>query len=224
MTMVDTNCMVSIAVNDIDFMSSMPPKLTAATGMDALTHGIEAILSRNATPLTDKDAVWAVQVISEYLPQAVADGSDEEARTMMAYAQNTAGMAFSNAGLGMVHAMAHALGGHYNLPHGVCNAVLLPYVLAFNGQSSGTQKSFEKIARAMGLSEYGASAVIDRVRSMSSGIGIAGSLRELKGVSPSDFESLAALAMKDSCMATNPVTPEAWQVVEVYRKAFNGQI
>lgn len=224
MTMVDTNCMVSIAVNDIDFMSSMPPKLTAATGMDALTHGIEAILSRNATPLTDKDAVWAVQVISEYLPQAVADGSDEEARTMMAYAQNTAGMAFSNAGLGMVHAMAHALGGRYNLPHGVCNAVLLPYVLAFNGQSSGTQKSFEKIARAMGLSEYGAFSVIDRVRSMSSGIGIAGSLRELKGVSPSDFESLAALAMKDSCMATNPVTPEAWQVVEVYQKAFNGQI
>lgn len=224
MTMVDTNCMVSIAVNDIDFMSSMPPKLTAATGMDALTHGIEAVLSKNATPLTDKDALWAIQAIHEYLPRAVADGSDEEARTMMAYAENTAGMAFSNAGLGMVHAMAHALGGRYNLPHGVCNAVLLPYVLAFNGQSAGTRAGFAKIAAAMGLSEFDAAAVIESVRTMSSGIGIAGSLRELKGVSPADFDSLAELAMKDSCMSTNPVAPMKHQVVEVYQKAFDGRI
>lgn len=125
MAMVDPNCMVSIAVNDTDFMSSMPPKLTAATGMDALTHAIEAALSRNANPLTDKDAYWAMQAIVQNLPRAVANGQDEAARTMMAYAENVAGMAFSNAGLGMVHAMAHALGGHYNLPHGVCNAVLL---------------------------------------------------------------------------------------------------
>lgn len=222
MTMVDTNCMVSIAVNDIDFMSSMPPKLTAATGMDALTHAVEAVLSRNASPLTDKDAVWAIQVITEYLPRAVADGADEEARTMMAYAENTAGMAFSNAGLGMVHAMAHALGGRYNLPHGVCNAVLLPYVLAFNGQSAQTQTGFAKVAAAMGLSRRSADAVIDRVREMSAGIGIASTLRELKGVDPADFEALAALAMKDSCMATNPAAPEPGQVVEVYRQAFYG--
>ena len=132
MAMVDPNCMVSIAVNDTDFMSSMPPKLTAATGMDALTHAIEAALSKNANPLTDKDAYWAIQAIVQNLPRAVANGQDEAARTMMAYAENVAGMAFSNAGLGMVHAMAHALGGHYNLPHGVCNAVLLPYVIEYN--------------------------------------------------------------------------------------------
>ncbi|MDY5485059.1 MAG: iron-containing alcohol dehydrogenase, partial [Clostridium sp.] len=83
MTMVDTNCMVSIAVNDIDFMMSMPPKLTAATGMDAMTHGVEAVLSKNATPLTDKDALWAIETIAKYLPRAVADGSDEEAREQM---------------------------------------------------------------------------------------------------------------------------------------------
>lgn len=224
MTMVDTNCMVSIAVNDIDFMSSMPPKLTAATGMDALTHGIEAILSRNATPLTDKDAIWAVQVVNEYLPRAVEDGNDEEARTMMAYAENTAGMAFSNAGLGMVHAMAHALGGRYNLPHGVCNAVLLPYVLAFNGQSEVTRRGFARIAGAMGLSQWDAAAVISRVRELSSEIGIAGNLKELKSVSAADFQSLAALAMKDSCMATNPVEPTLGQVVEVYERAFEGWI
>ncbi len=223
MTMVDANCMVSVAVNDIDFMSSMPPKLTAATGMDALTHGVEAILSRNATPFTNKDAVWAVEVICQYLPRAVADGSDEEARTMMAYAENAAGMAFSNAGLGMVHAMAHALGGRYNLPHGVCNAVLLPYVLAFNGQNGSTRKGFETIAKAMGVPGAGVQAVVDRVGSMSRSIGIAGSLKELKGVWPGDFESLAMVAMRDSCMATNPVTPQAAQVVEVYQKAFDGE-
>ena len=151
MAMVDPNCIVSIAVNDTDFMSSMPPKLTAATGMDALTHAIEAALSKNANPLTDKDAYWAMQAIVQNLPRAVANGQDEAARTMMAYAENVAGMAFSNAGLGMVHAMAHALGGHYNLPHGVCNAVLLPYVLAFNSRSPVCRERFMTIATAMGL-------------------------------------------------------------------------
>ena len=120
MAMVDPNCMVSIAVNDTDFMSSMPPKLTAATGMDALTHAIEAALSKNANPLTDKDAYWAMQAIVQNLPRAVANGQDEAARTMMAYAENVAGMAFSNAGLGMVHAMAHALGGHTTTCPTVC--------------------------------------------------------------------------------------------------------
>lgn len=222
MTMVDTNCMVTIAVNDIDFMMSMPPKLTAATGMDALTHAIEAILSQNATPITDKDAVWAVQVITQYLPRAVANGSDEEARLMMAYAENVAGMAFSNAGLGMVHAMAHALGGRYNLPHGVCNAVLLPYVLEFNGSEPETQKGFAKIAQAMQLPRWDASAVIAAVRSLSSGVGIAGSLQELSGVSPADFDGLAELALKDSCMATNPIIPGHDQVVRVYQTAYRG--
>ena len=222
MTMVDTNCMVSIAVNDIDFMMSMPPSLTAATGMDALTHAIEATLSRNATPLTDKDAFWSVRVIMNYLPRAVSDGSDEEARRMMAYAENIAGMAFSNAGLGMVHAMAHALGGCYNLPHGVCNAVLLPYVLAFNGSGSGTAEKFEKIADAMRLPESNPAAVIAAVITLSSSMGIAGTLKELKGISPSDFPALADLALKDSCMATNPVPPTREQVISVYQMAYDG--
>jgi alcohol dehydrogenase len=220
MTMVDTNCMVSIAINDIDFMMTMPPKLTAATGMDALTHAIEAVLSKNATPLTDKDALWAIRTIIEYLPRAVRNGNDEEARTMMAYAENVAGMAFSNAGLGMVHAMAHALGGHYNLPHGVCNAVLLPYVLEFNGKHAETASDFVKIADAMNLNRSDAASVIEAVRSLRAEVGIAGSLKELKGVSQNDFEALAALAMKDSCMSTNPVSPNPEQVIAVYRTAY----
>lgn len=229
MTMVDTNCMVSIAINDIDFMSSMPPKLTAATGMDALTHGIEAALSVNANPLTDKDAYWAIETITQYLPRAVENGSDEQARTMMAYAENVAGMAFSNAGLGMIHAMAHALGGRYNLPHGVCNAVLLPYVLEFNAAAPQTHARFAKIACAMRLPEsccvpsvQAAAAVIAAVRALGSQVGIAGSLSELKGVAPSDFSALADLAMHDSCMATNPVQPTHEQVVRTYEKAYRG--
>lgn len=222
MTMVDANCMVSIAVNDVDFMSSMPPKLTASTGMDALTHAIEAVLSVNANPLTDKDACWAIETIVQYLPIAVSNGSDGQARTMMAYAENVAGMAFSNAGLGMVHAMAHALGGYYNLPHGVCNAVLLPYVLEFNQTAPGSQGRFAKIAKAMGLMSSQAMDVVTKVREISSQIDIAQNLQELKGVLSSDFFALADLALHDSCMTTNPVQPSHAQVVKVYQNAFYG--
>ena len=226
MTMVDANCMVTIAVNDIDFMMSMPPKLTAATGMDALTHGIEAILSSDASPMTDKDAVWAVQRIGAYLERAVADGSDEEARTMMAYAEYAAGQAFSNAGLGMVHAMAHALGGRYNLAHGVCNAVLLPYVLTFVSREGGgaVQAGFAEIAAALGLAQTDAQAVIREVRRLGAAVGIAASLRELKGVDAADFPELAKTAMRDRCMATSPVKPDVRQVAEVYRRAFDGAL
>jgi alcohol dehydrogenase len=222
MTMVDTNCMVSIAVNDIDFMMSMPPKLTAATGMDALTHAVEAILSKNANPLTDKDAIWAAETVTKYLPRAVKNGSDKEAREQMAYAEYTAGMAFSNAGLGMVHAMAHALGGHYNLPHGVCNAVLLPYVMIYNGASSVTREGFAKIADAMGLASRDAATVVAALGALRAEVGIAATLSELKGVDPSDFAELAELALHDSCMSTNPVTPSKADVIKVYQVAYNG--
>jgi alcohol dehydrogenase len=247
MTMVDANCMVSIAVNDIDFMSSMPPKLTAATGMDALTHAIEAVLSINATPFTDKDALWAIQSVHEFLPRAYHNGQDEEARTMMAYAENVAGMAFSNAGLGMVHAMAHALGGRYNLPHGLCNAVLLPYVLTFTAEHASTGNNFCKIAEAMHLKECDQGAarndigfqprnvrnpsdaetksavlVIAEIHRLNSELGIASSLKDLKGVKPDDFGSLADLALRDGCMTTNPIQPSKQQVIDTYMMAYNG--
>lgn len=229
MAMVDANCMVSIAINDIDFMSSMPPKLTAATGMDALTHAIEAALSKNASPITDKDALWAAGVIAEHLPRAVKNGADEQARTMMAYAENVAGMAFSNAGLGMVHAMAHALGGRYNLPHGVCNAVLLPYVLAFNVQNEECRRRCVPLAVALGLPgasaltpAAAAPAVIDFVRCLSAEVGIPATLAELDKVSPQDFGALADLALHDTCMATNQIAPTRQEVIAVYTAAFRG--
>ena len=222
MAMVDTNCMVSIAINDIDFMLSMPPALTAATGMDALTHAIEAVLSRGATPMTDKDALWAMEQIFTYLPRAVADGGDETARIRMAYGEYAAGTAFSNAGLGMVHAMAHALGGRYNLPHGVCNAVLLPYVLSFHRSCPVCCKRLGRIARAMGLAEESPQAVIAAVRALSGAIGIPPSLGQLKGVDPADFPALAALALQDTCMASDQLTPSREEVTAVYLAAFTG--
>ena len=227
MAMVDPNCMVSIAVNDTDFMSSMPPKLTAATGMDALTHAIEAALSKNVSPITDKDAYWAMTAIVQNLPRAVANGKDEEARTMMAYTENVAGMAFSNAGLGMVHAIAHALGGHYNLPHGVCNAVLLPYVLAFNSRSPVCRQQFVSIAGAMGLpanlgEAHAAEAVIQFVKQLSGSVGIPATLAQLNKVDPADFGTLADLALHDTCMTTNQLTPTRQEVIAVYTAAFRG--
>ena len=220
MAMEDINCMVSIAVNDIDFMSSMPPKLTAATGMDALTHAIEAIFSKEATPITDKDAVWAIDTIISCLPRAVQNGADEHARTMMAYAENVAGMAFSNAGLGMVHAMAHALGGHYNLPHGVCNAVLLPYVLRFDMGRMAFEDRFRTVAKAMGL--VTAQEVIDKIADLNAYIGIPSRLSELKEVKPEDFKELAALAMHDTCMQSNLIEVSNQDVIMVYNAAFGG--
>ncbi len=222
MAMADVNCMVSIAVNDIDFMSSMPPKLTAATGMDALTHAIEAVLSRNSSPFTDKDACWAISAIMENLPLAYRNGADEQARRMMAYGQNAAGTAFSNVGLGMVHAMAHALGGRYDLPHGVCNAVLLPYVLGFNARDAAVLPRFVRIADAMHLRDKTPQAVIHEVSTLRAAVGIPAALRELKAVDPSDFPALADAALQDTCMQTTPVFPSRTDVVAVYMAAYQG--
>lgn len=225
--LADFNITPDVAIVDPELTYTMPAKLCAHTGMDALTHAIEAALSKNANPLTDKDAYWAMQAIVQNLPRAVANGQDEAARTMMAYAENVAGMAFSNAGLGMVHAMAHALGGHYNLPHGVCNAVLLPYVLAFNSRSPVCRERFMTIAAAMGLQgtftpDTAAPAVIQFVRQLSAGVGIPANLAQLNKVDPADFAALAELALHDTCMSTNQITPTRGEVVAVYTAAFRG--
>lgn len=226
MCMNDVNCKVSIAVNDTQFMLEMPKGLTAATGMDALTHAIEALMSRRATPLTDKDALWAITAIKDNLSKAVACGSDQTARDMMAYAEYTAGMAFSNGGLGMVHAMAHALGGFYNLPHGVCNALLLPLVMEFNGQTNCAQIPFQKLGKALEIESACRSTgqenvrkCVEFVKALSEKVGIPKNLRELN-VQPNNFEALAKLALKDVCMLDNCVMPTLQQVIDVYRQAY----
>lgn len=226
MVMVDTNCIVSIAINDPELMLSMPKSLTSATGMDALTHAIEAYVSRYASPITDKDALWSIKTIRKYLPSAYKNGADMEARSMMAYAEYAAGMAFSNSGLGMVHAMAHSLGGFYNLPHGVCNALLLPYVMEYNAVDREVQKRFKDIAAALGIRgadwmvPYRATQeAIKDIRKMSKELGIPSKLSEL-GVNEQDIEALANLAMTDTCMPGNPRQPSLQDVVSIYRKAY----
>jgi alcohol dehydrogenase len=225
MVMVDTNCMVSIAINDSDFMLSMPKKLTAATGMDAMTHAIEAVLSRDASPLTDKDALWAIRTIKDFLPRVVMNGNDVEGRDMMAYAEYTAGMAFSNSGLGMVHAMAHSLGGLYNLPHGVCNSILLPYVMEFNGRSAEVQKRYKLIADALEIQgsremtpQVATTACIEYIKNLCRQVEIPKSFKEFN-VKKEDFNALADLSMVDTCMPSNPVQPTKEEVVTIYNLA-----
>ena len=148
MVMVDPNCLATVAVNDPELMVKKPAGLTAATGMDALTHAIEAYITKGAFRLSDTLALEAIRLIGESLEDAVKDGSNLEARSKMAWASYIAGLSFSNCGLGIVHSMAHQLGSEYNLPHGVANSILLPYVEEFNSEVCA--EKFRDIAEALG--------------------------------------------------------------------------
>ncbi len=226
MAIVDWRVTPKVAINDPELMKGMPPSLTAATGMDALTHAIEAYVSSDANPLTDAAALKAIEMIYKYLPKAVANGDYMRARDKMAYAQYLAGIAFNNASLGYVHAMAHQLGGYYNLPHGVCNAILLPYVEEFN--IIGNMNRFRDIAEAMGINTKqmttteAADRCIDAIRLLSRQIGIPNNLRGL-GVKPEDFQIMAENAQKDVCCLTNPRKATLEQVIEIYRRAYEGE-
>jgi alcohol dehydrogenase len=222
MAIVDWRVTPNVAINDPVLMVGMPPSLTAATGMDALTHAIEAYVSTIATPITDACAIKAIELIRDYLPAAVAHGQNMEARDRMAYAEYLAGMAFNNASLGYVHAMAHQLGGFYNLPHGVCNAILLPVVCEYN--LIACPKRFRDIAIALGQDVSGLSDLeagekgITAIRRLSRAVGIPAGLAEL-GVHEDDLEIMAENAKKDACQLTNPRTATLTQVVKMYQAA-----
>lgn len=208
MAIVDKHVNPVLAVNDPNLMVSMPASLTAATGMDALTHAIEAYVSTAATPVTDACAQKAIELIQAYLRDAVADGNNMEARDKMAYAEYLAGMAFNNASLGYVHAIAHQYGGFYNLPHGVCNAILLPAVQEFNAKVAA--KQLKDCAKFMGVDvsgmsdDEGAAACIAAIRKLSADVNIPKGFTEL-GAKEEDFDILATNALKDACGATNPI-------------------
>ena len=222
MAIVDWRVTPAVSINDPELMVGMPPSLTAATGMDALTHAIEAYVSTDATPLTDSAALMAIEMIADYLPKAVANGSNMEAREKMAYAQFLAGMAFNNASLGYVHAMAHQLGGYYNLPHGVCNAILLPHVEQFN--LIAAPERFRDIAVAMGENIDGLSVneaaqkAIEAIKTLSVSIGIPSGLAEL-GVKEEDFEIMATNAKKDATHLTNPRKATLEEVMQIFKNA-----
>jgi alcohol dehydrogenase len=222
MPIVDWRCTPNIAINDPLLMVGMPAPLTAATGMDALTHAVEAYVSTIATPITDACAIKAIELVAEYLRPAVANGENIEARDKMAYAEYLAGMAFNNASLGYVHAMAHQLGGIYNLPHGDLNAILLPAVCEFNMIANPGR--FADIAVAMGENVEGLSDVdaaakgIAAIRKLAADIGIAPGLAEL-GVKVEDLKGAAENAQQDACMQTNPRTASLEQVIGIYKTA-----
>ncbi|APR04035.1 L-threonine dehydrogenase [Thauera chlorobenzoica] len=222
MAIVDRNVTPILSVNDPSLMLAKPAALTAATGMDALTHAVEAYVSTAATPITDACALKAVALIAANLRRAVADGQDLEAREQMAYAQFLAGMAFNNASLGYVHAMAHQLGGFYDLPHGVCNAVLLPHVEAFNAPVAAARLA--EVARAMGaelggLDEAaGAERCLAEIRRLAADVGIPAGLTQL-GVKAGDIPTLAANALKDACGLTNPRPASQAEIEAIFRGA-----
>ena len=221
MVMVDKNSLATVTVNDPELMVEKPASLTAATGMDALTHAIETIVTPGAYPVSDATALAAVKIIFDYLPRAVENGHDIEAREQMVYAVFLGGIAFSNAGLGNVHAMAHQLGGIYNLPHGVCNAMLLPYVEEENAKY--VPEKFVSIANVLGYDVESKSAqecaafVVDSMKELAKKVGIPATLGEL-GVNDVDFDLLAENAMKDICAPGNPVEFTKEQIIELYKK------
>ncbi|MGT4068700.1 UNVERIFIED_CONTAM: L-threonine dehydrogenase [Aeromonas hydrophila] len=222
MAIVDKHVTPLMSVNDPELMLAKPAGLTAATGMDALTHAIEAYVSTIATPVTDASAIMAIQLIAKHLRTAVNQGDDLHAREQMAYAQFLAGMAFNNASLGYVHAMAHQLGGFYDLPHGVCNAVLLPHVQAYNAQVSAAR--LKDVARHMGVDvsamndEQGAAAAIAAIQQLARDVKIPAGLEQL-GVKVDDFNLLAENALKDACGFTNPKQASHEEIVAIFRAA-----
>ena len=215
---VDTNDIPMIAVVDPDMMSSMPKGLTAATGMDALTHAIEGYTTRAAWEMTDMFHLEAIKLISQNLRDAVE--GKEEGRKGMALAQYIAGMGFSNVGLGIDHAMAHTLSAYYDTPHGVACAMLLPIALEFNRDSCGER--YREIARAMGVegvdsmsAEEYKDAAIGAVRKLSEDVGIPKKNEKIK---EEDLDQLATDALNDACYPGNPREATKEQVIEMFRK------
>ena len=224
MVCVDPNDIPMCAVIDCELMMSMPKGLTAATGMDALTHAIESYITPGAWTMSDMFEFKAIELIHEHLYNAVQNGQDVVAREGMAEAQYIAGMGFSNVGLGIVHSMAHPLGAFYDTPHGVANALLLPYVMEYNADSPARAK-YLGIAKAMGVNTEGMSvdegvkAAIEAVKALSISINIPQRLSEI-GVKKEDLHDLAVAAFNDVCTGGNPRPTSVEDIEKIYHIAY----
>lgn len=219
---VDPHDIPVIAFNDADMMKTMPKGLTAATGMDALTHAIEGYITKGAHALSDLLCWNSIKFIADNLEKAVKNGADDAAREGMAYGSYVAGMAFSNVGLGIVHSMAHPLGARYDIAHGVANALLLPFVMEYN--MSACKKKYGDIARAMGVDIKGktegeaAQAAVDAVKKLSKAIGIPQTLSEI-GIKEEQLPQLAQDALIDPCTGGNPKDVTVEDILAIYKKA-----
>lgn len=221
---VDTNDIPIVAIIDSDMMKSMPKKLAAATGMDALTHAIEGYITKGAWEMSDALSIRAIRLIAKNLPRAVE--GDEEAIGEMGLAQYMAGMAFSNVGLGLVHGMAHPLGARYDTAHGIANALLLPYVMEYNADAAVMK--YKYIAQAMGVKNTAdmnekewCSAAIEAVKRLAERVGTPKTLKEI-GVPEHDLEQLAIDAAEDICTPSNPKPAAKEDILEIYKKAYSG--
>ena len=223
MVCVDPNDIPAIAIVDAELMYTLPRGLTAATGIDALTHAIEGLITKGAWEMSDMFEIKAIDMINRYLPTAVNEPSNAEARNGMAVAQYIAGMAFSNVGLGAVHGMAHPLGAIFDIPHGVANALLLPIVMEFNMPAA--IEKYGEIAKAMGVYKQGmtpdeaAQAAVDAVRELAVRVGIPQHLAEL-GIKEEDLPRLAEAAMADVCTPGNPRDVTYDDILALYKKAY----
>ena len=224
MVCVDPNDIPAVAIVDPELMYSMPKGLTAATGMDALTHAIESYITPGAWVMSDMFELKAIEMIAQNLKAAVDNGKDVAAREAMSQAQYIAGMGFSNVGLGIVHSMAHPLGAFYDTPHGVANALLLPYVMEYNAESPAAPK-YIHIAKAMGVDTTGMSeaegvkAAIEAVKALSISINIPQKLHEIN-VKEEDIPALAVAAFNDVCTGGNPRPTSVADIEALYHKAF----
>lgn len=217
MVCVDVHDIPVVAVVDPDMMSSMPKGLTAATGMDALTHAIEGYITRGAWALSDMFHITAIKMISENLRAAVRN--EDSGREGMALGQYVAGMGFSNVGLGLVHSMAHPLGALYDTPHGVANAIILPVVMEYNASASG--EKYRDIAVAMGVEEAktmslpdARKAAVDAVKKLARDVGIPDDLKDI--VKKEDVEFLAKSAYADACRPGNPRETSVEEIIKLY--------
>ena len=221
MVCVDPNDIPAIAIVDAELMYTLPKSLTASTGLDALTHAIEGLITKGAWEMSDMFESKAIEMIARYLETATNEPSNAEARNGMAVAQYIAGMAFSNVGLGVVHGMAHPLGAIFDIPHGVANALLLPTIMEFNAPAA--LDKYVQIAKAMDVystgmtKEEAADAAVKAVRELSIRLGIPQHLSEL-GIKESDLDKLAESAYADVCTPGNPREVSKETILELYKK------
>ena len=223
MVCVDANDIPVLSIVDAELMASMPKGLTAATGMDALTHAIEGYITKGAWELSNILEINAIKIIADNLREATFNGKNMKAREQMALGQYVAGMAFSNVGLGCVHSMAHPLGARFDIAHGVANALLLPTVMEFN--MPACELKYGRIARAMGVDVTGmdtkaaAQAAVDAVKKLSLDLGIPQTLRELS-IPEDALEQLAKDAFNDVCTGGNPREITEADILALYKKVY----
>lgn len=216
----DMEMLPDVAVCDPVVTATMPPKITAETGMDALTHALEALVSKRANYLSNILAAAAAKDIITYLPRAYQDGENLKYREIMLNASMTAGLAFTNVSLGIVHSMAHTIGSFFGTPHGLADAVLLPYIMDFNKKDPSARNAYAALAK-----ELRADDLVALVKRLNRTLGIPGCLRELikdREAYMEQLPGLAGMAKKDGCTKTNPVIPEIEEFESLFIKVYEG--